>query len=107
MDILFVIDDLPPPPPPIDMNSGLADYVPCTVNTILPPPPEELLPPPSPVSSSYSELRRATQPGQGFHDYSMGSQVIMHIYVYITFMFLICQNNYVIFNVFNKLYNVS
>ncbi|CAG9770382.1 unnamed protein product [Ceutorhynchus assimilis] len=67
-------DDLPPPPPPLDMSSGLADYAPCTVNTNLPPPPEDLLPPPSPVSSSYSELRRATQPGQDFHNYSMGSQ---------------------------------
>ncbi|CAG9815092.1 unnamed protein product [Phaedon cochleariae] len=67
-------DDLPPPPPPLDMTSGLADYAPCTVNTNLPPPPEDLLPPPSPVSSSYSELRRATQPGQDFHGYSMGSQ---------------------------------
>lgn len=75
------------------MTSGLADYVPCTVNTILPPPPEELLPPPSPVSSSYSELRRATQPGQSFHDYSMGSQVIMFIYVYITICFLTSQEN--------------
>lgn len=64
------------------MSSGLADYAPCTVNTNLPPPPEELLPPPSPVSSSYSELRRATQPGQSFHDYSLGSQVndiILHL----------------------------
>lgn len=67
-------DDLPPPPPPLDMSSGLADYAPCTVNTNLPPPPEDLLPPPSPVSSSYSELRRATQPGQDFHNYSMESQ---------------------------------
>lgn len=69
-------DDLPPPPPPIDMSSGLADYTPCAVSSNLPPPPEDLLPPPSPVSSSYSELRRATQPGQSsFHDYSLGSQV--------------------------------
>ncbi|XP_072378988.1 uncharacterized protein Zyx isoform X1 [Diabrotica undecimpunctata] len=67
-------DDLPPPPPPLDMSNALADYAPCTVNTSLPPPPKELLPPPSPVSSSYSELRRATQPGQDFHNYSMGSQ---------------------------------
>ncbi|KAJ8921172.1 hypothetical protein NQ315_013644 [Exocentrus adspersus] len=67
-------DDLPPPPPPLDMSSGLADYAPCSVNTNLPPPPEDLLPPPSPVSSSYSELRRATQPGQDFHNYSMELQ---------------------------------
>nr|CAI5837554.1 unnamed protein product [Callosobruchus analis] len=65
-------DDLPPPP--LDLTSGLADYAPCTVNTNLPPPPDDLLPPPSPVSSSYSELRRATQPGQEFHSYSIGSQ---------------------------------
>lgn len=70
----FYPEDLPPPPPPLDMSSGLADYAPCTVNTNLPPPPDDLLPPPSPVSSSYSELRRATQPGQDFHNYSMGSQ---------------------------------
>ncbi|KAH1011916.1 hypothetical protein HUJ04_001189 [Dendroctonus ponderosae] len=69
-----IVDDLPPPPPPLDMSSGLADYAPCTVNTNLPPPPEDLLPPPSPVSSSYSELRRATEPRQDFHNYSMGSQ---------------------------------
>ncbi|XP_076240130.1 lipoma-preferred partner zyxin isoform X3 [Calliopsis andreniformis] len=43
-------DDLPPPPEP-------SEYVPCSS---FPPPPEELPPPPSPVSSSYSELRRAT-----------------------------------------------
>ncbi|XP_060533548.1 thyroid receptor-interacting protein 6 isoform X2 [Cylas formicarius] len=66
--------DLPPPPPPLDMTSGLADYQPCTVNTNLPPPPDDLLPPPSPVSSSYSELRRATQPDSTFHNYSLGSQ---------------------------------
>ncbi|XP_066149214.1 thyroid receptor-interacting protein 6-like isoform X2 [Euwallacea fornicatus] len=65
--------DLPPPPPPLDMSSGIADYAPCTVNTNLPPPPDDLLPPPSPVSSSYSELRRATQPVD-FNNYSMGSQ---------------------------------
>ncbi|XP_030747503.1 thyroid receptor-interacting protein 6-like [Sitophilus oryzae] len=68
-------DDFPPPPPPLDLSSGLGDYAPCTVNTNLPPPPDDLLPPPSPVSSSYSELRRATQPGSDFHNYSMGSQV--------------------------------
>ncbi|KAL1502772.1 hypothetical protein ABEB36_007870 [Hypothenemus hampei] len=68
-------DDLPPPPPPLDMSAGLGDYAPCTVNTNLPPPPDDLLPPPSPVSSSYSELRRATQPGhQDFQNYSLGSQ---------------------------------
>lgn len=71
----LILDDLPPPPPPIDLSGGLADYAPCTVNTQLPPPPDHLMPPPSPVSSSYSELRRATQPGQSFHDYSLGSQV--------------------------------
>ncbi|XP_050315639.1 thyroid receptor-interacting protein 6 [Anthonomus grandis grandis] len=67
-------EELPPPPPPLDITGGMADYAPCTVNTNLPPPPDDLLPPPSPVSSSYSELRRATQPGQDFHNYSMGSQ---------------------------------
>ncbi|XP_076292872.1 lipoma-preferred partner zyxin isoform X1 [Lasioglossum baleicum] len=46
-------DDLPPPP-------ELSEYVPCVPSSSFPPPPEELPPPPSPVSSSYSELRRAT-----------------------------------------------
>ncbi|XP_066593503.1 thyroid receptor-interacting protein 6 isoform X2 [Prorops nasuta] len=46
-------DDLPPPPEP-------SEYVPCAPGNSFPPPPEELPPPPSPVSSSYSELRRAT-----------------------------------------------
>ncbi|CAH0548537.1 unnamed protein product [Brassicogethes aeneus] len=67
-------DDLPPPPPPLDLCSNMPDYAPVSVNTNLPPPPEDLMPPPSPVSSSYSELRRATQPEQDFHNYSMGSQ---------------------------------
>ncbi|XP_046480375.1 thyroid receptor-interacting protein 6 isoform X1 [Neodiprion pinetum] len=46
-------EDLPPPPEP-------SEYVPCAPSHSFPPPPEELPPPPSPVSSSYSELRRAT-----------------------------------------------
>lgn len=46
-------DDLPPPPEP-------SEYVSCVSGNSFPPPPEELPPPPSPVSSSYSELRRAT-----------------------------------------------
>ncbi|XP_043667664.1 thyroid receptor-interacting protein 6 isoform X2 [Vespula pensylvanica] len=46
-------DDLPPPPEP-------SEYVACIPGNSFPPPPEELPPPPSPVSSSYSELRRAT-----------------------------------------------
>ncbi|XP_044764264.1 thyroid receptor-interacting protein 6 isoform X1 [Coccinella septempunctata] len=65
-------DDLPPPPPPLTSNLG--DYQPCTVNTNLPPPPEDLVAPPSPVSSSYSELRRATGRGQDYSTYGMGSQ---------------------------------
>ncbi|KAL3270782.1 hypothetical protein HHI36_021306 [Cryptolaemus montrouzieri] len=67
-------EDLPPPPPPLDITANLGDYQPCTVNTNLPPPPEDLIPPPSPVSSSYSELRRATRPGQDYNTYGMGSQ---------------------------------
>ncbi|XP_068902316.1 lipoma-preferred partner isoform X1 [Tenebrio molitor] len=67
-------EDLPPPPPPLDLQTNLGDYAPCTINTNLPPPPEDLLPPPSPVSSSYSELRRATQPGHQDFNYSLGSQ---------------------------------
>lgn len=75
-------DDLPPPPPPLDLTQaglGTADYVQCNVNTSFPPPPEDLPPPPSPVSSSYSELRRATDTGyppmgQDYGGYTMGSQ---------------------------------
>ncbi|EFA05566.2 lipoma-preferred partner homolog isoform X1 [Tribolium castaneum] len=67
-------EDLPPPPPPLDLTANLGEYAPCTINTNLPPPPEDLLPPPSPVSSSYSELRRATQPGAQEFNYSLGSQ---------------------------------
>ncbi|KAJ8680221.1 hypothetical protein QAD02_016008 [Eretmocerus hayati] len=47
------VDDLPPPPEP-------TEYMPCMPGNTFPPPPDELPPPPSPVSSSYSELRRAT-----------------------------------------------
>lgn len=65
-------DDLPPPPPPVPMLPPLS--VPFTVNTNFPPPPDELPPPPSPVSSSYSELRRATEPGPGDYNNYMGSQ---------------------------------
>ncbi|KAK0175217.1 hypothetical protein PV327_008983 [Microctonus hyperodae] len=46
-------DDLPPPPEP-------TEYMPCVSSNNFPPPPDELPPPPSPVSSSYSELQRAT-----------------------------------------------
>ncbi|KAF2879958.1 hypothetical protein ILUMI_26213 [Ignelater luminosus] len=67
-------DDLPPPPPPPELTASAGDYAPCTVNTNLPPPPDDLPPPPSPVSSSYSELRRATLPGQDYPNYGIGSQ---------------------------------
>lgn len=51
----LIADDLPPPP------AEPTEYVPCISASNFPPPPaEELPPPPSPVSSSYSELRRAT-----------------------------------------------
>lgn len=88
------------------MSSGLADYAPCTVNTNLPPPPEELLPPPSPVSSSYSELRRATQPGQSFHDYSLGSQVKMTFSWHKVDNLIILLYNFLIIMLplYNKLY---
>lgn len=71
------LEDLPPPPPPLELTSShISEYQPCTVNTNFPPPPpDELPPPPSPVSSSYSELRRATQPNQDFSNYGLGSQV--------------------------------
>lgn len=58
----FFLDDLPPPPEP-------TEYVHCLPGSSFPPPPEELPPPPSPVSSSYSELRRATYQ----NDYSSGN----------------------------------
>lgn len=51
--VTLLTDDLPPPPEP-------SEYVSCAPGNSFPPPPEELPPPPSPVSSSYSELRRAT-----------------------------------------------
>ncbi|XP_012275150.1 thyroid receptor-interacting protein 6 [Orussus abietinus] len=66
-------EDLPPPPEP-------SEYIPCVSGNSFPPPPEELPPPPSPVSSSYSELRRATyrndfQPGNYPNDiYGPSSQ---------------------------------
>lgn len=75
--ILWILDDLPPPPPPPELTSSANDYAPCTVNTNLPPPPDDLPPPPSPVSSSYSELRRATLPGQDYPNYGIGSQVCL------------------------------
>ncbi|XP_034940113.1 thyroid receptor-interacting protein 6 [Chelonus insularis] len=59
-------DDLPPPPEP-------TEYISCVTGNAFPPPPEELPPPPSPVSSSYSELRRATYHQSDYppnhHDY--------------------------------------
>lgn len=51
--IFIILDDLPPPPDP-------SEYLSCMPSNSFPSPPEELPPPPSPVSSSYSELRRAT-----------------------------------------------
>ncbi|CAG2059405.1 unnamed protein product, partial [Timema podura] len=50
---LLGVEDLPPPPP------EPSDYNQCSAPDF-PPPPDDLPPPPSPVSSSYSELRRAT-----------------------------------------------
>lgn len=75
-------EEFPLPPPPLDLTApamfGTGDYVQCNVNTSFPPPPEDLPPPPSPVSSSYSELRRATDTGypigQDYQPYTMGSQ---------------------------------
>lgn len=58
------LDDLPPPPPePVEYSD-------------FPPPPADLPPPPSPVSSSYSELRRATHTGYqpDYSTYSPPSQ---------------------------------
>lgn len=73
---LSFADDLPPPPP------EPADYGPCNISTF-PPPPDDLPPPPSPVSSSYSELRRATQfqsPNypQDYSNYGPLSRVCFH-----------------------------
>ncbi|KAG8254544.1 lipoma-preferred partner homolog [Homalodisca vitripennis] len=67
-----LVDDLPPPPP---KPSEFSDF---------PPPPSDLPPPPSPVSSSYSELRRAThhyQPDYGtYTPSSQGSTTYESIY---------------------------
>uniref|UniRef100_A0A1B6DVF7 LIM zinc-binding domain-containing protein n=2 Tax=Hemiptera TaxID=7524 RepID=A0A1B6DVF7_9HEMI len=67
-----IVDDLPPPPPePVEYGD-------------FPPPPADLPPPPSPVSSSYSELRRAThhyQPEYGtYAPSSQGSLTYESIY---------------------------
>lgn len=40
-----------------------------------PPPPADFPPPPSPVSSSYSELRRATNSNPDYATYAPSSQV--------------------------------
>lgn len=58
-----IIDDLPPPPP------EPADYGTCGANLS-----DEFPPPPSPVSSSYSELRRATNYQPDFGTYAPPSQ---------------------------------
>lgn len=67
-----LVDDLPPPPPE---PAEYGDF---------PPPPADLPPPPSPVSSSYSELRRAThhyQPDYGtYAPSSQGSSTYESIY---------------------------
>jgi len=68
------LDDLPPPPP------EPAEYSNQCPAPNFPPPPDDLPPPPSPVSSSYSELRRATyqpnyQPEYG--TYGPSSQVTL------------------------------
>lgn len=66
--MFIFLDDLPPPPPE---PAEYADF---------PPPPADLPPPPSPVSSSYSELRRAThhyQPDYG--TYAPSSQVCVSL----------------------------
>lgn len=50
----FTIDDLPPPPDTSEYVSCIPGSYGCLS--------DDLPPPPSPVSSSYSELRRATYP---------------------------------------------
>lgn len=72
MSIAGALEDLPPPPP------EPAEYSNQCPAPNFPPPPDDLPPPPSPVSSSYSELRRATyqpnyQPEYG--TYGPSSQV--------------------------------
>lgn len=93
-------EELPLPPPPLDLTAptmfGTGDYVQCNVNTSFPPPPEDLPPPPSPVSSSYSELRRATDTGypigQDYQPYTMGSQV----YIFFLDICIVCIFNFIL-----------
>ncbi|XP_055922358.1 zyxin isoform X2 [Eupeodes corollae] len=56
------VDDLPPPPPPppLEMSAGLNITDQLQYNNQCNVAEEDIPPPPSPVSSSYSELRRAT-----------------------------------------------
>lgn len=73
------LDDLPPPPP------EPAEYSNQCPAPNFPPPPDDLPPPPSPVSSSYSELRRATyqpnyQPEYGTYGPSSQSSTYESIY---------------------------
>ncbi|XP_014274613.1 lipoma-preferred partner [Halyomorpha halys] len=55
------IDDIPPMPEIVDYSD-------------FPPPPADFPPPPSPVSSSYSELRRATNSNPDYATYAPSSQ---------------------------------
>ncbi|KAJ9598667.1 hypothetical protein L9F63_010682, partial [Diploptera punctata] len=73
------LEDLPPPPP------EPAEYSNQCPAPNFPPPPDDLPPPPSPVSSSYSELRRATyqpnyQPEYGTYGPSSQSSTYESIY---------------------------
>lgn len=68
------VEELPPPPP------DSSEFNPCH-NSSFPPPPDDLPPPPSPVSSSYSELRRANyQPDYGTYGPSSQSSTYESIY---------------------------
>lgn len=74
LSLTGALEDLPPPPP------EPAEYSNQCPAPNFPPPPDDLPPPPSPVSSSYSELRRATyqpnyQPEYG--TYGPSSQVYL------------------------------
>lgn len=99
-------EELPLPPPPLDLTAptifGTGDYVQCNVNTSFPPPPEDLPPPPSPVSSSYSELRRATDTGypigQDYQPYTMGSQVKLILFFYSFFLYIFSFRRHLLMN---------
>ncbi|XP_055857914.1 lipoma-preferred partner homolog isoform X3 [Episyrphus balteatus] len=71
------VDDLPPPPPPppLEISTALNITDPLEYNNQCSVTDEDIPPPPSPVSSSYSELRRATDIYPKLPSYPMSAYV--------------------------------